>query len=64
MIRYGLEWLFRLMREPARMWRRNFISTPYFILKMLALKGKSKLRTLFKTNPETVERDKTKMIIE
>lgn len=38
MIRYGIEWLFRLAKEPQRMWRRNFISTPYFILKMLSLK--------------------------
>jgi len=27
----GLEWLFRLIREPRRMWRRNFVSTPKFI---------------------------------
>ncbi len=28
---HGLEWLYRLLREPRRMWRRNFISTPRFI---------------------------------
>lgn len=27
----GLEWLYRLIREPKRMWRRNFISTPRFL---------------------------------
>ncbi|MFZ2223267.1 MAG: WecB/TagA/CpsF family glycosyltransferase, partial [Candidatus Deferrimicrobium sp.] len=27
----GLEWLHRLLQEPARMWRRNFISTPRFL---------------------------------
>ena len=27
----GLEWLPRLMREPRRMWRRNFVSTPLFL---------------------------------
>lgn len=27
----GLEWLYRLIREPRRMWRRNFISMPIFI---------------------------------
>lgn len=27
----GLEWLYRLIKEPRRMWRRNFISTPKFI---------------------------------
>lgn len=32
MIRAGLEWLFRLTIEPKRMWRRNFISTPQFLL--------------------------------
>jgi N-acetylglucosaminyldiphosphoundecaprenol N-acetyl-beta-D-mannosaminyltransferase len=27
----GLEWLHRLLQEPARMWRRNFVSTPRFL---------------------------------
>jgi N-acetylglucosaminyldiphosphoundecaprenol N-acetyl-beta-D-mannosaminyltransferase len=27
----GLEWLPRLIREPGRLWRRNFISTPLFL---------------------------------
>ena len=27
----GLEWLHRLLQEPSRMWRRNFISTPRFL---------------------------------
>lgn len=27
----GLEWLKRLINEPKRLWRRYFISTPYFI---------------------------------
>ncbi|NME72220.1 WecB/TagA/CpsF family glycosyltransferase [Flammeovirga aprica] len=27
----GLEWLPRLLKEPKRLWRRNFISTPLFI---------------------------------
>jgi N-acetylglucosaminyldiphosphoundecaprenol N-acetyl-beta-D-mannosaminyltransferase len=30
-IRMGLEWLPRLLREPRRLWRRNFISTPMFL---------------------------------
>lgn len=30
-IKLGLEWLPRLIREPKRMWRRNFISTPVFL---------------------------------
>ncbi|MBN2531048.1 MAG: WecB/TagA/CpsF family glycosyltransferase [Deltaproteobacteria bacterium] len=28
---HGLEWLPRLIREPKRLWRRNFISTPRFL---------------------------------
>lgn len=27
----GLEWLYRFIREPRRMWRRNFVSAPKFI---------------------------------
>ncbi len=30
-IRMGLEWLPRLLREPGRLWRRNFVSTPMFL---------------------------------
>jgi N-acetylglucosaminyldiphosphoundecaprenol N-acetyl-beta-D-mannosaminyltransferase len=30
-ISIGLEWLPRLLREPHRLWRRTFISTPLFI---------------------------------
>lgn len=32
--RLGLEWLPRLLREPKRLWRRNFISTPLFLWKI------------------------------
>lgn len=31
----GLEWLPRLFREPRRMWRRNFVSTPIFLYHIL-----------------------------
>lgn len=34
----GLEWLPRLVREPGRLWRRNFISTPVFLLRVLKQK--------------------------
>lgn len=34
-IRMGLEWLPRLLREPKRLWRRNFISTPLFIFHLI-----------------------------
>jgi len=27
----GLEWLYRFIREPRRMWRRNFVSAPKFV---------------------------------
>jgi len=27
----GLEWLYRLLREPRRMWRRTFVSAPKFV---------------------------------
>lgn len=33
-IKLGLEWLPRLIREPKRLWRRNFISTPMFLLSL------------------------------
>jgi len=29
--RFGIEWLFRLIKEPKRMWKRNFVSTPLFL---------------------------------
>lgn len=39
-INIGLEWLPRLLQEPKRLWRRNFISTPLFLLSI----SKSKLK--------------------
>ncbi|WP_298782535.1 WecB/TagA/CpsF family glycosyltransferase [uncultured Polaribacter sp.] len=30
-IKIGLEWLPRLIKEPKRLWRRNFVSTPLFL---------------------------------
>ncbi|MEL7451149.1 MAG: WecB/TagA/CpsF family glycosyltransferase [Pseudomonadota bacterium] len=33
--RLGLEWLPRLLREPRRLWRRNFVSTPLFLGRIL-----------------------------
>lgn len=35
MCRVGIEWLYRLIREPRRMWKRNFISTPKFLYLVL-----------------------------
>lgn len=37
-INLHLEWLGRLVKEPKRMWRRNFISTPLFLLDMFLFK--------------------------
>jgi N-acetylglucosaminyldiphosphoundecaprenol N-acetyl-beta-D-mannosaminyltransferase len=31
----GLEWLPRLLREPRRMWKRSFVSTPMFLYHIL-----------------------------
>jgi len=34
--RLGLEWLPRLLRQPRRLWRRNFVSNPRFLLRVAA----------------------------
>jgi len=31
----GLEWLPRLFREPRRLWRRNFVSSPLFLARVI-----------------------------
>jgi N-acetylglucosaminyldiphosphoundecaprenol N-acetyl-beta-D-mannosaminyltransferase len=41
-IRLGLEWLPRLLREPRRLWKRNFISTPLFLWYVFLEKAKDK----------------------
>ncbi len=33
-----LEWLVRLISEPRRLWRRNFVSTPLFLIDLFAFK--------------------------
>lgn len=38
MISCGMEWLGRLLKEPRRMWKRNFVSTPLFIYEIARLK--------------------------
>lgn len=35
MSKAGIEWLYRLIKEPRRMWKRNFVSTPKFVGMML-----------------------------
>jgi N-acetylglucosaminyldiphosphoundecaprenol N-acetyl-beta-D-mannosaminyltransferase len=37
-IKIHLEWLPRLLKEPKRLWRRNFISTPVFLVDILLFK--------------------------
>jgi len=32
--RIGLEWLPRLLREPKRLWRRNLVSSPLFLIRV------------------------------
>jgi N-acetylglucosaminyldiphosphoundecaprenol N-acetyl-beta-D-mannosaminyltransferase len=41
-IRLGMEWLPRLLREPRRLWKRNFVSTPLFLWYVLLEKIKDK----------------------
>ncbi len=38
----GLEWLPRLLRQPRRLWRRNFVSSPSFLLRVIKEKGRQK----------------------
>ncbi len=37
-INLHLEWLPRFLNEPKRLWRRNFISTPLFVVEMIKYK--------------------------
>ncbi len=37
-INIHLEWLPRLLKEPKRLWRRNFVSTPLFVIDILLFK--------------------------
>lgn len=39
-IRHHLEWFVRLISEPKRLWKRNFISTPKFLFDVLLYKLK------------------------
>lgn len=36
MQRAGLEWLFRLLREPRRLWRRYLTNNPQFVMRILS----------------------------
>jgi N-acetylglucosaminyldiphosphoundecaprenol N-acetyl-beta-D-mannosaminyltransferase len=37
-IKLGLEWFPRFLNEPKRLFKRNFVSTPKFILEVISLK--------------------------
>jgi N-acetylglucosaminyldiphosphoundecaprenol N-acetyl-beta-D-mannosaminyltransferase len=41
MANHGLEWLYRLLREPGRLWRRYLIGNPLFLLRVLSEKASS-----------------------
>ena len=39
----GMEWLFRLITEPGRLWNRYLIGIPLFIFRILKLKFEGKI---------------------
>jgi N-acetylglucosaminyldiphosphoundecaprenol N-acetyl-beta-D-mannosaminyltransferase len=41
-LEHGLEWLPRLLKEPRRLWRRTFISTPVFVIHVVKQRVKSR----------------------
>jgi len=43
-LKLHLEWLVRLIGEPKRLWRRNFISTPIFLIDLLKCKIKKSVK--------------------
>lgn len=52
-IRLHLEWFVRFIAEPKRLWRRNFVSTPKFLLDMMLFKfskRRTKVHEQFKKN--------------
>ncbi len=36
----GLEWLYRFLREPGRLWKRNLVSTPKFVWMVISEKAR------------------------
>lgn len=47
-LKLGLEWLPRLVKEPVRLWERNFKSTPVF----LSWVAREKIRQIGRKNPD------------
>jgi N-acetylglucosaminyldiphosphoundecaprenol N-acetyl-beta-D-mannosaminyltransferase len=35
MSKHGMEWLFRLMQEPGRLWKRYLVGNPVFLMKVI-----------------------------
>jgi N-acetylglucosaminyldiphosphoundecaprenol N-acetyl-beta-D-mannosaminyltransferase len=46
----GLEWLPRFLKEPRRLWRRNFVSAPKFLLLLLTemIRGRNRSKNIFR----------------
>jgi N-acetylglucosaminyldiphosphoundecaprenol N-acetyl-beta-D-mannosaminyltransferase len=38
---FGLEWFYRFMNEPSRLWKRYFLGNPYFIYRIFLQKFKN-----------------------
>ncbi len=57
--RYGLEWAYRLFKEPKRLWRRYLILNPYYLL----LLGNQRLGLLpSRFDPESAVEPKTEIL--
>lgn len=57
----GLEWMYRLIREPRRMWRRNFVSAPKFVWLVFrhhVLSGHAPVVTGASSEREEINREK------
>jgi N-acetylglucosaminyldiphosphoundecaprenol N-acetyl-beta-D-mannosaminyltransferase len=43
--RHGLEWLYRLLKEPKRMWRRYVIGNPLFVWNVMREAGAKRVKS-------------------
>lgn len=51
MQRAGLEWLYRLIQEPRRLWRRYILNNPLFLVLMIAQTVRHRVRRLVRRRP-------------
>lgn len=51
----GMEWTWRLMQEPKRMWRRYIIGNPLFVLRLLLAKFSSDTQTQTQTGMQNAK---------